>query len=121
MFLLIKYTLENRFRFNPTSDAEKNSNMVILEVSMPSGFVADKEKLDLLLKTKGIKLVEMKKGETVIDIYIEQMLPNVEWCVDVQGYRLHKVAENKPVPVRIYDYYDSCKCFSTFYFLCCFA
>lgn len=83
--------------------------MVVLEVSMPSGFTMEKETLNSLLRTKNVKLIETKRGETAVDIYIDQMVANVEICVTVEGYRTHKVAEQKPVPVRIYDYYDSCK------------
>lgn len=83
--------------------------MVILEASMPSGFLVDKDHLNELLKKSFVKLVETKKGETVADIYIDQMTAYEEICVEFQGYRTHKVADNKPVPVQIYDYYDSCK------------
>lgn len=80
-----------------------------MEVAMPSGFLIEKDRLTELLHKPHVKLAHMKRGETVADIYIDQMLPNEEICLQVQGYRSHKVAENKPVPVRIYDYYDSCK------------
>lgn len=85
--------------------------MVIMEVAMPSGFLVEKDRLTelLLKKPQVVKLVETKRGETVADVYIDQMLANEEICLEIQGYRSHKVAENKPVPVRIYDYYDSCK------------
>lgn len=81
-----------------------------MEVAMPSGFLVDKDRLTELLRKPHIKLTELKSGETIVDVYIDQMLPNEDLCLEVQGYRSHKVAENKPVPVRIYDYYDSCKC-----------
>lgn len=106
MFIFKKKTF---YRFNAKTEDEKHSNMVIVEVAMPSGFLVEKDRLAELLFKKNIKLVETKKGETVADIYIDQMLPNEELCLEVQGYRSHKVAESKPVPVRIYDYYDSCK------------
>lgn len=102
------------YRFNPKTADEKHSNMVIIEVAMPSGFLVEKDRLTELLKKPHVKLVETKRGETVADIYIDQMLPNEDICLEVQGYRSHKVAENKPVPVRIYDYYDSCK-YSSFF------
>lgn len=31
-----------------------------------------------------------------------------EYCPTISAYRTHKVAKQKPVPVSIYDYYDSC-------------
>lgn len=86
------------------------SNMVLLEVEMHSGFLTEKEQLDGLLENPYVKLVETTNGETVVNIYFNQMLANEEICVVVKGYRSHKVTENKPVPVRIYDYYDSCRC-----------
>lgn len=85
--------------------------MVVMEVSMPSGFLIEKDQLTGLLHKPHVKLAHLKRGETVADIYIDQMLANEELCFEIQGYRSHKVAENKPVPVRIYDYYDSCKYF----------
>lgn len=78
---------------------------------MPSGFLIEKENLNKLLKQPNIKLVESKHGDTVSDIYLDRMQQGQEICIEVQGYRSHKVAENKPVPVRIYDYYDNCKLF----------
>lgn len=77
---------------------------------MPSGFIIEKDKLTLQ-KVPHVKLVETKRGETVADIYFDRMLPNEKICIEVQGYRSHKVAETKPVAVRLYDYYDSCKYF----------
>lgn len=79
-----------------------------MEVTMPSGFLIDNERLTELLHKPHVKLAQMKNGETVVDIYFDQMLPNEDICLEFQGYRSHKVAENKPAPVRIYDYYDSC-------------
>lgn len=76
---------------------------------MPSGFLVEKDRLAEQLKIPHVKLVETKDGETVADIYFDQMYSEIEYCLQVHGYRSHKVAENKPVPVRIYDYYDSCK------------
>lgn len=83
--------------------------MVVLEVAMPSGFTTEKDSLNTLLFTKDVKMIETKRGETAVDIYIDKMAANKEKCLAVDGYRVHKVAEQKPVAVRIYDYYDSCK------------
>ncbi|XP_031634654.1 CD109 antigen-like, partial [Contarinia nasturtii] len=102
-------------RFNPKSESETHSNMVIVEVGMPSGFLIEKDRLNEFLKKPNIKLVETTNGETVAHIYFDQMLANEEICLEVQGYRSHKVAENKPVPVKIYDYYDSSRSAREFY------
>lgn len=74
--------------------------MVIIEVAMPSGFLIEADRLPDLLHQPHNKLVETKRGETVADIYIEQMLANEELCLEVLGYRSHKVAETRPALVR---------------------
>lgn len=83
--------------------------MVVMEVGLPTGYALEKEFLLRILHVEGVKLVETKKSDSVAVIYIEQMASNVEKCLQVDGFRAHKVAEQKPVAVRIYDYYDSCK------------
>ena len=35
-------------------------------------------------------------------------------CVDFKAIRTHDVAEQKPAPVIIYDYYDNCEFIETF-------
>jgi CD109 antigen len=38
-----------------------------------------------------------------------------ELCLTVPAHRTHKVANNKPVPVTVYDYYDRSKTSRIFY------
>lgn len=82
---------------------------------MPSGFLVDNDRLAGLLHMPHVKLAQLKNGETVALIYIDQMLANEDICLVFRGYRAHKVAENKPVAVRIYDYYDSSRSARQFY------
>lgn len=81
-----------------------------MEVGLPTGYSLEKEFLLRILRTEGVKLVETKKSDSIAVIYIEQMVANEEKCLKVDGFRTHKVAEQKPVAVKIYDYYDSCEC-----------
>jgi len=32
-----------------------------------------------------------------------------EYCPTISAFQTHKVANQKPVPVTVYDYYDQCK------------
>lgn len=107
--IIYRFSFISSLSFKPKTSTELHSNMVVLEVAMPSGFITEKDTLKELLATPGVKLVETRKGDTLIDVYIEQMNANEKMCVTLEGYRTHKVAEQKPVSVRIYDYYDSCK------------
>lgn len=56
-----------------------------------------------------MKRVETKDADTVVVMYFDSMSRNKEYCPTVSAYRTHKVAKQKPVPVILYDYYDSCK------------
>lgn len=82
--------------------------MVVLEVSLPSGFTAEKDLLYRLTKTENVKKVETKNGETTIVVYFDS-LSSKEECLTFDGYRTHKVHEQKPAAIVIYDYYDNCK------------
>ena len=39
-------------------------------------------------------------------------------CPTILAYRVYKVAEQRKVPVVMYDYYDSCKFYSFHFFTC---
>ncbi|GIY59393.1 CD109 antigen [Caerostris extrusa] len=91
-----------------------SSNMAVMEVSLPSGFQADTETLPLIKKLQKIKRVETQDGDTNVVIYFDR-IGNEEMCVSVPAYRNHKVALQKPVPVKVYDYYDLSKSARMFY------
>ncbi|XP_017876968.1 CD109 antigen-like isoform X2 [Ceratina calcarata] len=99
--------------FVPTKEANQ-SNMVVMEVSLPSGFTVDRESLPSLEVSQNVKRVETKNGDTVVVLYFDEM-NRQEYCPTVSAYRTHKVAKQKPVPVTIYDYYDSSRRARVFY------
>lgn len=49
----------------------------------------------------------------MVVIYFDDVGSN-QTCPDFKAYRSHSVAKQKPAPVIIYDYYDSCKSFIPF-------
>ncbi|KAK9304587.1 hypothetical protein QLX08_004027 [Tetragonisca angustula] len=99
--------------FVPTKEANV-SNMVVMEVTLPSGFTVDKESLPSLEVSQNVKRVETKNGDTVVILYFDEM-NREEYCPTVSAFRTHKVAKQKPVPVTIYDYYDSSRRARVFY------
>ncbi|XP_031828991.1 thioester-containing protein 1 allele R1 isoform X2 [Nomia melanderi] len=99
--------------FVPTKEANQ-SNMVVMEVSLPSGFTADRDSLPSLEVSQNVKRVETKDGDTVVILYFDEM-DRQEYCPTVSAFRTHKVAKQKPVPVTIYDYYDSSRKARAFY------
>lgn len=92
--------------FIPSVSNEIVSNMAVMEISFPSGFVADLDTLPSLKSLEHIKKVETKNGDTVAMIYFDNLTEN-EICLTIDGYRTHKVAHQKPASIIIYDYYDN--------------
>ncbi|XP_015601908.1 CD109 antigen isoform X2 [Cephus cinctus] len=99
--------------FIPTKEANE-SNMAVMEISLPSGFTVDMDSLPSLQVSQNVKRVETKNGDTMVVLYFDKMIRQ-EYCPTVSAFRTHKVAKQKPVPVSIYDYYDSSRRARAFY------
>ncbi|XP_011135984.1 CD109 antigen isoform X2 [Harpegnathos saltator] len=99
--------------FVPTKETNE-SNMAVMEVSLPSGFTVDRDSLPSLEVSSHVKRVETKYGDTMVVLYFDKMVQQ-EYCPTVSAFRVHKVAKQKPVPVSIYDYYDSSRRARVFY------
>lgn len=77
-----------------------------MEAEFPSGFTADLDTLDSIRASENVKRVETKNADTVVVIYFDNV-GGKELCPTMDAYRTHKVANQKPAPVVIYDYYDT--------------
>ncbi|XP_018316792.1 CD109 antigen isoform X2 [Mycetomoellerius zeteki] len=99
--------------FVPTEEANE-SNMAVMEVNLPSGFTVDRDSLPSLEMSSYVKRVETRNGDTMVILYFDKMVKQ-EYCPTVSAFRTHKVAKQKPVPVSVYDYYDSSRKARAFY------
>ncbi|XP_034235917.1 pregnancy zone protein-like isoform X2 [Thrips palmi] len=90
------------------------SNMAVVEVSLPSGFTVDQDALPALKENGNVKRVETKDQDTVLVLYFDKM-ETKEYCVEVSAIRTHLVSNQKPVPVTVYDYYDQTRRARVFY------
>jgi CD109 antigen len=79
--------------------------MAVMEVELPSGYVADVEALPSVTRAKEIKRIDTSNGDTNVIIYFDRITRD-ELCLTVPAHRTHRVANNKPVPVTVYDYYN---------------
>ncbi|XP_034668405.1 pregnancy zone protein isoform X2 [Drosophila subobscura] len=93
----------------------KASNMAILEVSLPSGYTADEDSFKDIQAIERVRLVETKNGDSVIVVYFENLLRDELKCIPFEAFRTHAVANQKPAPVVLYDYYDTNKKATEFY------
>ncbi|KAF6203422.1 hypothetical protein GE061_003841 [Apolygus lucorum] len=94
--------------------AGKESNMAVMEVTLPSGFTIDEDGIKLLRVTPRVKKVETKEENTLVVLYFDKVT-NEDLCVPVSAYKTFRVAKQKPVPVTVYDYYDTTKSTTDFY------
>ncbi|XP_033235958.1 alpha-2-macroglobulin-like [Drosophila pseudoobscura] len=93
----------------------KASNMAILEVSLPSGYTADEDSFKDIKDIERVRLVETKNGDSVIVVYFENLLRGELKCIPFDAFRTHAVANQKPAPVVLYDYYDTNKKATEYY------
>ncbi|CAH1108875.1 unnamed protein product [Psylliodes chrysocephalus] len=90
------------------------SNMAVMEVNLPSGFTADVDALPSLELSENVQKVETRNKLTKVLLYFNN-LTRIEYCPTISAYRTYKVAKQRPVPVVLYDYYDSARRARVFY------
>jgi CD109 antigen len=53
------------------------SNMAVMEVTLPSGFTVDADALPSLRMSQNVKRVETKNGDTVVVLYFDKVCSSV--------------------------------------------
>ncbi|GIX78720.1 CD109 antigen, partial [Caerostris extrusa] len=107
-YLQLSICSHQRERRNDTS------NMAVMEVGLPSGYVADVDALPSILQINKVKRVETQLQDTSVVIYFDR-LDKEESCVTVPAHRIHKVARQRRAPVKVYDFYSQAKSARMFY------
>ncbi|XP_044750502.1 CD109 antigen-like isoform X2 [Coccinella septempunctata] len=96
-----------------TNDA--TSNMAVMEVNLPSGYIVDVHSLPSLEFSQNVQRVESKNKFTKVILYFNNVSSIFEYCPTISAFRIHKVANHRPVPVVLYDYYDTSRRARIFY------
>ncbi|XP_006818919.1 C3 and PZP-like alpha-2-macroglobulin domain-containing protein 8 [Saccoglossus kowalevskii] len=83
-----------------------SSNMAVIEASLLTGFRPDTETLEKLLLNRhtGVKRYDVD-GRMVI-FYFDEISSQCLTCVSFEAFRDYVVGKTKPVPVKVYDYYE---------------
>ncbi|XP_044727005.1 CD109 antigen-like isoform X2 [Chrysoperla carnea] len=100
---------------NRNDSVDAQSNMAVMEVNLPSGYTVDSEALPSLRASPHVKRVETRDSNTQVVLYFDHMHRKQEYCPTVSAFRTHKVARQVPVPVTLYDYYDTARKARVFY------
>ncbi|XP_051859040.1 CD109 antigen isoform X15 [Drosophila albomicans] len=112
---LQQLTLEVCAEYVPLEDSKKDSNMAVMEVALPSGFVSDSDSFGAIEDIDRVKRIETKNSDSTVIIYFDSLTPGDVKCLDVEGIRAHSVAKQKPAAVRLYDYYDTDRSSTEYY------
>ncbi|XP_032574215.1 CD109 antigen isoform X2 [Drosophila sechellia] len=89
------------------ADKEKDSNMAVMEIALPSGFVGDAESLGKIHAVDRVKRVETKNSDSTVVVYFDSLTPGDVRCLPLEASKAHAVAKQKPASVSLYDYYDT--------------
>ncbi|KAK9872958.1 hypothetical protein WA026_020307 [Henosepilachna vigintioctopunctata] len=100
---------------NKLSTVDSISNMAVMEVNLPSGYIVDVHSLPSLEVSQHVQKVEAKHRLTKVILYFNNISSAIEYCPTVSAFRTHKVAGQKSVPVILYDYYDTSRRARVFY------
>ena len=95
--------------FNNKGSKEK-TNVVVIEVELPSGFQPKEDSLDEMSK-KLVKLVEYDDKTNSVALYFDEM-PKNRTCINFEIEQILPVESLQPSIAEIYDYYDQTDVFS---------
>uniref|UniRef100_A0A8W7P8A1 Alpha-macroglobulin receptor-binding domain-containing protein n=1 Tax=Anopheles coluzzii TaxID=1518534 RepID=A0A8W7P8A1_ANOCL len=85
---------------------DSHSNMTLIEVTLPSGYVVDRNPISEQTTVNPIQNMEIRYGGTSVVLYYYNMGTERN-CFTVTAYRRFKVALKRPAYVVVYDYYDT--------------
>lgn len=91
------------------NDSENHSDMFVIEAELPTGYTTGSEKLKEIRDFTTILFTETKKSDTVAIIYLHGLQADHEMCFSFEATKIYEIAERKPVPVVIYDYYNKAR------------
>lgn len=84
--------LEVCFKFKPSKELKhRQTNMVIMEINMPSGFVVPPESMH-----------DLQEEEFVARVVVAD---DDEKCLSIQADKMHEVLQLEPASIIMYDYY----------------
>ncbi|XP_022086577.1 C3 and PZP-like alpha-2-macroglobulin domain-containing protein 8 isoform X2 [Acanthaster planci] len=83
-----------------------SSNMAVIEVSLITGFTADIESLDLLLRDKYTKVKRYEIDGRKVILYFDEIPSQCMTCISFDAYQDFVVGKTHAVPVKVYDYYE---------------
>uniref|UniRef100_A0A1I8PQI3 TEP1-F n=1 Tax=Stomoxys calcitrans TaxID=35570 RepID=A0A1I8PQI3_STOCA len=91
------------------------SNMAVLEINAPSGYVVEEESLPAINKVPHVSNTELKNADSLLVVYFDHLYKNKKTCILYEATKAHAVAMQKPASIVVYDYYDTSMKATDFY------
>ncbi|XP_065826416.1 CD109 antigen-like [Oscarella lobularis] len=90
-----------------TYKLNKDSGMVVVSGTLPSGFVADEDKLDQFFEdpSLGVQRYDVNDNGR-IDLYLNEISTGETKCLDIFAVRQYDVGSLQPVKAEVYSYYE---------------
>ncbi|XP_076171368.1 murinoglobulin-1 [Ptiloglossa arizonensis] len=85
--------------------ADEESNMVVLEIGMISGYVPDRESLHTLLGATSSRVKRFEEDHDIVTIYFDN-LTGRKTCISFTVVREYVVERLESANVKLYDYYQ---------------
>lgn len=83
----------------------EETNMVIINIKLLSGYVLDKSSLDLMKRDRSVKRVDVDEG--FINVYLDGLKQNEMQMYSLTIEQDQPVRNLKPAVVKVYDYYQT--------------
>uniref|UniRef100_A0A1A9W1S8 TEP1-F n=1 Tax=Glossina brevipalpis TaxID=37001 RepID=A0A1A9W1S8_9MUSC len=94
--------------YEPHADDKiSESNMAVMEISLPSGYIADSEKFADILAIERIQRVDTASCGTKVFVYFDSLVEGETKRFNIVADRAFIVDKPKPVPITLYDYYNN--------------
>lgn len=91
------------------------TNMVIMEINLPSGYRSQAEDSYDLMENDLIQRIASKNDQSTVILYFDNLVPKVQHCLSVEAEQTHEIEKLKPAAILMYDYYNMSRHDTVFY------
>lgn len=113
----IEINLNICFTYQTESDISNElSNMIIMEINLPSGYKSEAENDFNLKQNVLVKKIESKNEEkSTIILYLDKLEVNSSNCLEIAADKVNEILMPKPAAIVMYDYYNLTRSNTEFY------
>lgn len=93
------------------------TNMMLMEIYLPSGFIIDRETFEQLSSAvERIQRLELEDNSSKGRIYLDYLHSNEELCIPIYLEKIFDINDGKTAPIIVYDYYNTTDTYTVQYY-----